>query len=101
MGDDHLDVAINQLARQAGQPTVVPFREAVLDREVRPFNVAEVAHSRPERLYIARRRGADAEIPDPTNGRRLRLPRQPPAPRQQPEARRTGAHDELPTAHPH
>jgi len=46
--DDHVDIRPNQLGGQAREPAEVALRESILERDVLPRQVAQLAHRLPE-----------------------------------------------------
>src|SRR5215831_16292016 len=76
-GDQHGDTLANEVARQRRQPIVLTLREAVFDRDVLSFDVAQLSQAFADGCRVSSFRGcrANAQITDDWLIGLLRAPR--------------------------
>jgi hypothetical protein len=64
IGGDHVDWKLDELLRKLERAAELCVRVAPFDRNIGPFDIAQVAHSRPERFRKRMRRRKRHEYTD-------------------------------------
>ena len=71
--NDHVDVELDQVSREPGDPGPHPFRMPLFDGDVLSFDIAQGLQALAERLELAWLGRGDPQVSDPRHLRQLRF----------------------------